>query len=45
MKLRKFRLFGLRKAGIEALWASLAYNVMIWIRTTHTGALVQPPTA
>src|SRR5260370_11691303 len=32
MKLRKFRLFGLRKAGIQALWASLAYNVMIWIR-------------
>ena len=45
MKLRKFRLFGLRKAGIEALWASLAYNVMIWIRTTHTGALVQPAAA
>lgn len=35
MKLRKFRLFGLRKAGIEALWAILAYNVMLWIRATR----------
>jgi len=32
MKLRKFRLFGMVKAGMEAVWASLAYNVMIWIR-------------
>ena len=32
MKLRKFRLRGVRKAGMEALWACLAYNVMIWIR-------------
>jgi hypothetical protein len=39
MKLRKFRLFGLRKASLEALWASLAYNVMIWIRTLRKGAL------
>ena len=38
MKLRKFRLFGLRKASLEALWASLAYNVMIWIRTLRKGA-------
>jgi len=35
MKLRKFRLFGLRKASLEALWASLAYNVMIWLRVTR----------
>jgi transposase len=35
MKLRKFRLFGLRKASMEALWASMAYNVMIWIRATR----------
>ena len=32
MGLRKFRLFGLRKAGMESLWVCLAYNVMIWIR-------------
>ena len=38
MKLRKFRLFGLRKASLEALWASLAYNVMIWLRVTRQGA-------
>jgi transposase len=38
MKLRKFRLFGLRKAGLEALWAALAYNVMIWIRSLRPGA-------
>jgi transposase len=33
MRVRKFRLFGLAKAGMEALWACLAYNVLIWIRT------------
>jgi transposase len=38
MKLRKFRLFGLRKASLEVVWASLAYNVMIWIRTRRPGA-------
>jgi transposase len=30
--IRKFRLTGLKKAGIEALWACLTYNVMQWIR-------------
>lgn len=30
--LRKFRLRGLARAGIEALWACLTYNVMIWRR-------------
>lgn len=30
--IRKFRLRGLTKAGIEALWACLTYNVMQWIR-------------
>ena len=39
MKLRKFRLWGMRKAGMEALWASLAYNVMIWIRHATAAAL------
>jgi hypothetical protein len=32
MKLRKFRVFGIRKAEMEVVWASLAFNVMIWIR-------------
>jgi len=40
MKLRKFRLFGLRKAGLEALWAVLAYNVMLCIRVTRLPAAV-----
>jgi transposase len=30
--LRKFRLRGLAKAGIELLWACLTYNLMQWIR-------------
>jgi hypothetical protein len=30
--LRKFRLRGKSKASTEALWASLTYNVMQWIR-------------
>jgi transposase len=38
MKLRKFRLFGLRKASLEVLWASLAYNVMIWMRAARDSA-------
>jgi hypothetical protein len=32
MKLRKFRVFGMRKAEMEVVWASLAFNVMLWIR-------------
>jgi hypothetical protein len=38
MKLRKFRLFGMAKAGMEALWASLAHNVLIWIRLVRRPA-------
>jgi transposase len=38
MKLRKFRVFGLAKARMEALWASLAHNVMIWIRATRAAS-------
>jgi transposase len=30
--LRKFRVFGMRKAEAEATWACLAHNVMIWAR-------------
>ena len=43
MKLRKFRLFGLRKAGMEALWASLAYNVMLWIRARDSSCKRESP--
>ena len=30
--LRKFRVRGLLKAGLEVLWACLTYNMMAWIR-------------
>ena len=30
--LRQFRLRGLVKAGMEALWACLTYNIKLWIR-------------
>jgi transposase len=30
--LRQFRLRGLRKVGLEALWACLTYNLQLWIR-------------
>ena len=30
--LRQFRLRGLVKVGLEALWASLTYNIQQWIR-------------
>jgi transposase len=30
--LRQFRLRGLVKAGMEALWACLTYNIKVWIR-------------
>ena len=42
MKLRKFRLFGMRKASLEILWASLAFNVTIWIRARRQGISIQP---
>jgi transposase len=29
---RKFRVRGLVKAGLELLWACLTYNVMVWVR-------------
>ena len=32
IKLRKYRLRGFIKAGIETMWACLAYNVKQWIR-------------
>ena len=42
--LRKFRLRGLTKAGIEAVWACLSYNVMQWIRLRRSGSAA-PATA
>jgi hypothetical protein len=45
MKLRKFRLFGIRKAGIEMLWASLAFHVTIWIRALRQAIPAQPAAA
>ena len=44
-KLRKFRLFGLTKAGLEILWASLAYNVTILIRALRKEIPAQPVAA
>ena len=43
MKLRKFRLFGIRKAGLEALWAALAYNVMLLTRSLRVQPTVLLP--
>ena len=37
--LRKFRVRGLAKATLEAVWACLTYNVMLWIRTTWRTSL------
>jgi transposase len=41
--LRQFRLRGLIKAGMEALWACLTYNIKLWIRLCwkprHTAAV------
>ena len=30
--LKEFRLRGLRKVGLEALWAGLVHNLMVWVR-------------
>lgn len=43
--LRKFRLRGLVKAGTEALWACLSYNVMQWKRLCWLEALEQQAAA
>lgn len=39
LKLRKFHVRGLAKAAIEAIWACLPYNVMLWIRTSWRKSL------
>jgi transposase len=38
--LRQFRLRGLRKAGMEAAWACLTYNILQWARLTWKPELV-----
>ena len=35
--IRKFRLRGLAKARVEALWGVLTYDVMQWIRLSWRG--------
>jgi hypothetical protein len=37
--LRKFHLRGLIKAGIEVLWAVIAYNIAVWRREVWVGEL------
>lgn len=38
LKLRKFRLRGLLKAGTELLWACLTYNLLQWLRLRRQSA-------
>jgi len=37
--LRKFHVRGLAKATMEAVWACLTYNVMLWVRGTWRKSL------
>ncbi len=37
--LRQFRLRGIVKVGIEALWACFTYNIKLWIRLCWKGRL------
>ena len=41
--LRKFRLRGMAKAGVEALWAVLTYDVQQWMRLLWHGKLEVAP--
>jgi hypothetical protein len=38
--IRQFRLRGLVKVGLEALWAGLTYNIQQWIRVSWRQKLV-----
>jgi transposase len=38
MNLRQFRLRGLKKVGIEVVWACLSYNIQQWIRLNRKKA-------
>lgn len=43
--LRKFRLKGMVKAGTEALWAVLSYDVMQWVRLSWRPKLIEAAVA
>ncbi len=43
--LRKFRLRGLAKVGVEALWACLTYNILQWMRLCWRPLLASPTEA
>ena len=45
IKLRKYRLRGLIKAGIETMWACLAYNANQWIRLSWRKLTALPSAA
>ena len=45
MGLRKFRLRGLTNVNTEALWACLAYNVLLWRRSVWLTELSPAPAA
>ena len=45
IKLRKYRLRGMLKAGIETMWACLAYNAKQWIRLSWRKLTVGPSAA
>ncbi len=40
MKLRQFRVRGLKKVSLEILWACLSYNIQQWIRCCRRGPLI-----
>lgn len=41
MGLRKFRLFGQAKAGMELMWVCLTHNVMIWLRAQSASNIAE----
>ena len=45
IKLRKYRLRGMLKAGIETMWACLAYNAKQWIRLSWRKLNAMPSAA
>ena len=42
-KLRQFRVRGLAKVEMEALWACLTYNIRVWMRLCWRKAVVVQP--
>ncbi len=39
LRLRKFRVRGREKAGMELLWACLTYNILQWVRLKYKPVL------